>query len=180
MKKTITFFAAMLFAGTAVMAAPKSPDRGIDKKPAAPGKPAHVAKPGNPGKPAKPALVVKPAPLPPAPVVKPAPVLPPPPPVVTYQPVRNTYTIQLNANNSILFEQRLVGMQELRDKIRMVKFDRPRPLIRIRIADGVNSARLNFALSELKAAGFDDVEIIRLSRRTKAPRVHKPGKRIKR
>ena len=177
MKKTITFFTAMLFAGTAVMAAPKSPDRGFapDKKPSAPGKPAPIVNAGKPAKPAKPAPII-----PPPKPAKPASILPPPPPVVTYQPVRNTYTIQLNANNSILFEQRLVGMQELREKIRMVKYDRPRPLIRIRIADGVDSARLKFALSELKAAGFNDVEIIRLGRRTKAVHSKKPAKRIKR
>ena len=191
MKKTITCFAAAFFAGTALVAAPQAPSQRpapeIKKptpKPAAkPAVSAPAKKPAKPApapakKPAKPAPapipVVKPAPVPPAPV------LPPPPPVVVYQPVRNTYTIQLNADNAIRFEQRLVGMQELRDKIRMVKYDRPRPLIRIRVADGVDSARLNFALAELKNAGFHDVEIIRLGRRAKAVHVKKPAKRMKR
>lgn len=98
-----------------------------------------------------------------------------------YRQVRNTYTIQLNPDKSIIFEQRYVGTQELRDKIRMVKYDRPRPQIRIRVVDGVESGRLNFVISELKKAGFDDVEIIRLRRRAKfVPQPHHPGKRIKR
>ena len=166
MNKKLLLTVAMISAGTMLCAAP-------DRKPKAPEKPGKYEKPGKPS---------KPAPLPPPKpvVVKPAPLLPPAPPVVTYSPVRNTYTIQLNANNAILFEQRLVGMQELRDKIRMVKYDRPRPLIRIRVADGVDSARLNFALAELKNAGFHDVEIIRLGRRTKAVHVKKPAKRMKR
>ena len=166
MNKKLLLTVAMISAGTMLCAAP-------DRKPKAPEKPEKYEKPGKPS---------KTAPLPPPKpvVVKPAPLLPPAPPVVTYSPVRNTYTIQLNANNAILFEQRLVGMQELRDKIRMVKYDRPRPLIRIRVADGVDSARLNFALAELKNAGFHDVEIIRLGRRAKAVHVKKPAKRMKR
>ena len=166
MNKKLLLTVAMISAGTMLCAAP-------DRKPKAPEKPGKYEKPGKPS---------KTAPLPPPKpvVVKPAPLLPPAPPVVTYSPVRNTYTIQLNANNAILFEQRLVGMQELRDKIRMVKYDRPRPLIRIRVADGVDSARLNFALAELKNAGFHDVKIIRLGRRTKAVHVKKPAKRMKR
>ena len=179
MNKKLLLTVAMISAGTMLCAAP-------DRKPKAPEKPEKYEKPEKPSKPAplpppKP-VVVKPAPLPPPKpvVVKPAPLLPPAPPVVTYSPVRNTYTIQLNADNAILFEQRLVGMQELRDKIRMVKYDRPRPLIRIRVADGVDSARLNFALAELKNAGFHDVEIIHLGRRAKAVHVKKPAKRMKR
>ena len=166
MNKKLLLTVAMISAGTMLCAAP-------DRKPKAPEKPEKYEKPEKPS---------KPAPLPPPKpvVVKPAPLLPPAPPVVTYSPVRNTYTIQLNADNAILFEQRLVGMQELRDKIRMVKYDRPRPLIRIRVADGVDSARLNFALAELKNAGFHDVEIIHLGRRAKAVHVKKPAKRMKR
>ena len=186
MNKKLLLLIAVISAGTMLSAAP-------DRKPQPPEKQEKHAKPGNPGKdkhgkpgtPGKPVRPGNPAPLPPPPapvIVNPAP-LPPPPPVqiVTYHPKRNTYTIQLNANKAILFEQRLVGLQELRDKIRMVKYDRPRPLIRIRVANGVNSARLNYTLSELKAAGFDDVEIIHLGRRTKAvPAPRKPAKRLKR
>ena len=187
MNKKLLLLIAVISAGTMLSAAP-------DRKPQPPEKQEKHAKPGNPGKkdkhgkpgaPGKPVKPGKPAPLPPPPapvIVKPAP-LPPPPPlqVVTYHPKRNTYTIQLNANKAILFEQRLVGLQELRDKIRMVKYDRPRPLIRIRVANGVNSAQLNYTLSELKSAGFDDVEIIHLGRRTKAvPAPRKPAKRLKR
>ena len=115
-------------------------------------------------------------------VVKP--LLPAPAPVVTTSPyriVRNTYTIQLNPDKTIIFEQRYVGVQELRDKIRMVKYDHPRPHIRIKVVEGVDAARLNFALDELKKAGFHNVEIIRIKRRVKfVPQQHIPGKRIKR
>ena len=110
---------------------------------------------------------------------------PPPPPVkmstVEYRQIRNTYTIQLNADNVIIFEQRIVGLQELKDKIRMVRFDRPRPQIVIRVENGVAKSRLNFALNELRAAGFNDVQIVNIPRRAKfapAPRI--PGKRVKR
>ena len=182
-------------AGTLLSAAPdrkpQPPEKqekyatpGKNDKHGKPGNPGKNNKPGKPGAPGKPVKPAKPAPLPPpAPVIiKPSPLLPPAPvQVVTYHPKRNTYTIQLNANNAILFEQRLVGLQELRDKIRMVKYDRPRPIIRIRVANGVNPAQLNYTLSELKAAGFDDVEIIHLGRRTKAvPAPRKPAKRLKR
>ena len=169
MKKTISCVAAVFFAGTALIAAPKAPNqrpvpeiRKPAPKPAAkPSKPAH-AKPGKPGKPA-PAPMMKPAPVRPAPV----PVLPPPPPVVVYQPIRNTYTIQLNADNAIIFEQRLVGLQELKDKIRMVSNDRPRPQIIVKVGFGVPEARTQYAIKLLKDAGFHDTSIIRLTKRVK-------------
>ncbi len=169
MKKTISCVAAVFFAGTALIAAPKAPNQRPDPeirkpapKPAAkPSKPAH-AKPGKPGKPA-PAPMMKPAPVRPAPV----PVLPPPPPVVVYQPIRNTYTIQLNADNAIIFEQRLVGLQELKDKIRMVSNDRPRPQIIVKVGFGVPEARTQYAIKLLKDAGFHDTSIIRLTKRVK-------------
>ena len=178
MKKTITCFAAAFFAGTALVAAPQAPSQRpapeIKKptpKPAAkPAVPAPAKKPAKPApapakKPAKPAPapipVVKPAPVPPAPV------LPPPPPVVVYQPVRNTYTIQLNADNAIIFEQRLVGLQELKEKIRMVSNDRPRPQIIVKVGFGVPEARTQYAIKLLKDAGFHDTSIVRLTKRVK-------------
>ena len=166
MKKTISCVAAVFFAGTALIAAPKAPNQRpapeIKKpapKPAAkPSKPA----PAKPGKPA-PAPMMKPAPVRPAP----APILPPPPPVVVYQPIRNTYTIQLNADNAIIFEQRLVGLQELKDKIRMVSNDRPRPQIIVKVGFGVPEARTQYAIKLLKDAGFHDTSIVRLTKRVK-------------
>ena len=174
MKKTISCVAAVFFAGTALIAAPKAPHQRpapeIKKpapKPAAkpapkpavnPPKPA----PAKPGKPA-PGPMMKPASLRPAP----APVLPPPPPVVVYQPIRNTYTIQLNADNAIIFEQRLVGLQELKDKIRMVSNDRPRPQIIVKVGFGVPEARTQYAIKLLKDAGFHDTSIVRLTKRVK-------------
>ena len=167
MKKTITCFAAAFFAGTALVAAPQAPSQRpapeIKKptpKPAA--KPAVPAPAKKPAKPAPaPIPVVKPAPVPPAPV------LPPPPPVVVYQPVRNTYTIQLNADNAIIFEQRLVGLQELKEKIRMVSNDRPRPQIIVKVGFGVPEARTQYAIKLLKDAGFHDTSIVRLTKRVK-------------
>ena len=167
MKKTITCFAAAFFAGTALVAAPQAPSQRpaqeIKKptpKPAA--KPAAPAPAKKPAKPAPaPIPVVKPAPVPPAPV------LPPPPPVVVYQPVRNTYTIQLNADNAIIFEQRLVGLQELKEKIRMVSNDRPRPQIIVKVGFGVPEARTQYAIKLLKDAGFHDTSIVRLTKRVK-------------
>ena len=144
MKKNLLTIGAVLVAANMAVAAPAKP---------APVKP--QAKPA----PAKP--MPKPAP------VKPAPVLPPPVAMVEYRPVRNTYTIQLNADKVIIFEQRIIGMQELREKIRMVKFDRPRPEIIVRIEAGVEKARIDFTIKELKAAGFDDIKIVNIPARRK-------------
>ena len=208
-KKIMLLTVAISTAGAVYAAPPRNQDK--DQRPderrqapakpqaknPAPAKPAPAkpqAKnpaPANPA-PAKPAPAkpapAKPLPPPPAPVKVVAKPLPPPPapaPVVVskapYRQVRNTYTIQLNPDKTIIFEQRYVGIQELRDKIRMVKYDHPLPHIRIKVVEGVDAARLNFALDELKKAGFHNVEIIRLNRRTKfVPQPHIPGKRIKR
>ena len=204
MFKKIMLLTVAISTGTALFAAPPRDDaknqRPDDRrqnmvKPApaqakpAPAKPQAVKPSPAPAKP----QAVKPAPAKPAPAkptqipVKPTPAkpLPPPPvPVVTtapYRLVRNTYTIQLNPDNTIIFEQRYVGIQEMRDKIRMVKHDHPLPHIRIKVVEGVDAARLNFALDELKKAGFNDVEIIRIKHRTKfVPQPHHPAKRIKR
>ncbi|MBR7108001.1 MAG: hypothetical protein IKC89_06270 [Lentisphaeria bacterium] len=172
--KTKLFLLAVLFgAGSVICAAPPRKD---DKRPA-PGK-SVPAKPA----PAKPAPA-RPAPARPAPVPPPAvrPVPPPAKPVVVYQPRRNTYTIQLNLHNGILFEQRIIGMEELRGKIRMVSNDRPRPFIVIRVAYGVPESRLQHALKLLRQAGFHDVKVERLPMVRKAPVVpRKPAPRMKR
>ena len=181
MKKTIFTLTALCSAAT-LLAAPQRPDaKPAAAKPAV-SKPAPAAKPAvsKPAPAAKPAPAVKPV-ISPAPV---APVIPPPfaePRVVNYTPVRNTYTIQLNHDSVILFEQRLVSIHELREKIRMVSNDRPRPLITVKIVEGVNNDRLEYTLAELRKAGFNDVQIIRLARRAKmvlAPR--KAAPRMKR
>ena len=120
-------------------------------------------------------------PRPPMPRPVPKPPVPPAHPVVEYRQVRNTYTIQLNADNVIIFEQRIIGLRELRDKIRMVKFDRPRPLIIVKVESGVAKSRLDYALKELRTAGFNDVQIVNIPRRVKfapAPRI--PAKRVRR
>ena len=161
MKKNLLTFGAVLIAAGMAVAAPADQAWRKDKphpKPA----------------PAKPA---------PKPMPKPAPkpMLPPPPAAVEYRPLRNTYTIQLNADKVIIFEQRIVGMRELREKIRMVKFDRPRPEIIVRTEAGVDKARLDFTIRELKAAGFDDIKIVSIPARRKfAPTPRIPAKRIKR
>ena len=173
MIKKITLLTVAISTGTALFAAPPRDDaknqRPDDRRP-------NMVKPA----PAKP-QTAKPAPAKPAPIpIKPAPAKPLPPPA-PYRQVRNTYTIQLNPDKTIIFEQRHVGLQELRDKINMVKYDHPRPIIRIKVVEGVDTTRLNFALDELKKAGFNDVEIIRLKHRTKfVPQPHHPAKRIKR
>ena len=175
--KTKLFLLAVLFgAGSVICAAPPRKD---DKRPApgksAPAKPA----PARPA-PARPAPVPPPAvrPVPP-PAVRPVP--PPAKPVVVYQPRRNTYTIQLNLHNGILFEQRIIGMEELRGKIRMVSNDRPRPFIVIRVAYGVPESRLQHALNLLRQAGFNDVKVERLPMVRKVPVVpRKPAPRMKR
>ena len=172
MKKNLLTFGAVLVAANMAVAVPAKPAPKPMPKPA-PAKPA--PKPMPKPAPAKPA---------PKPMPKPAPakpILPPPPAMVEYRPVRNTYTIQLNADKVIIFEQRIVGMQELRDKIRMVKFDRPRPEIIVRTEVGVDKARLDFTIRELKAAGFDDIKIISIPARRKfAPTPRIPAKRVKR
>jgi len=206
MIKKLLLLSVAISTGTVVCAAPerdldrnRRPD---DRRPIvqngqqAPAKP-QAHKPAHKPAPVKPQAhkpAHKPAPVKPQahkPAHKPAPanvvvkpLLPAPAPVVTTSPyriVRNTYTIQLNPDKTIIFEQRYVGVQELRDKIRMVKYDHPRPHIRIKVVEGVDAARLNFALDELKKAGFHNVEIIRIKRRVKfVPQQHIPGKRIKR
>ena len=177
-KKIMLLTVAISTAGAVYAAPPRNQDK--DQRPddrrQAPAKPQAKnpapAKPA-PAKPAPVKVVAKPLPPPPAPA-KPVSKAP-------YRQVRNTYTIQLNPDKTIIFEQRYVGIQELRDKIRMVKYDHPLPHIRIKVVEGVDAARLNFALDELKKAGFHNVEIIRLNRRTKfVPQPHIPGKRIKR
>ena len=206
MIKKLLLLSVAISTGTVVCAAPERDQdrnrRPDDRRPIvqqgqqAPAKP-QAHKPDHKPAPVKPQAhkpAHKPAPVKPQahkPDHKPAPVkvvakplLPAPAPVVTTSPyriVRNTYTIQLNPDKTIIFEQRYVGVQELRDKIRMVKYDHPRPLIRIKVVEGVDAARLNFTLDELKKAGFHNVEIIRIKRRVKfVPQQHIPGKRIKR
>ena len=189
MKKNLLTVGAVLAAANLVTAAP-APMPAPQLKPPRPEQ-LNPQKPAVKPAPVKPAPVkpapVKPAPMPPAPAkpaVKPIPVKPaplPPPQTVEYRPVRNTYTIQLNANRTITFEQRLVGMPELRDKIRMVKFDRPRPAIVVRVEAGVEKARLDLTIRELNAAGFNDVKVITIPARHKfAPTPRIPGKHIKR
>jgi biopolymer transport protein ExbD len=185
MKKNLLTASAVIAAASLAIAAPVPPKTQAkplplkhqsakpqpDKKP---GKP--QAKPDHDKKPGKPQI----KPLPPKPQSpKPQVIIVDRP--VEYHPMRNTYTIQLNADNAIIFEQRIVGMQELRDKIRMIKYDRPRPFIQIKVEDDVNAARLDFAFSELKKAGFDDVKIIKIRRRQKFIPHHRiPDKRMKR
>ena len=192
MKKNLLTFGAVLVAANMAVAAPAKPAPVKPQAKPAPAKPAPVkpqAKPA-PAKPAPAKPMPKPAPAKPAPAkpmpkpapVKPAPapVLPPPVATVEYRPVRNTYTIQLNADKVIIFEQRIIGMQELRDKIRMVKYDRPRPAIIVRTETGVDKARVDFTLKELKAAGFDDVKIVSIPARRKfAPIPQIPAKHRK-
>ena len=192
MIKKLLLLSVAISTGTVVCAAPERDQdrnrRPDDRRPIvqqgqqAPAKP-QAHKPDHKPAPVKPQAHKpdhKPAPV----KVVAKPLLPAPAPVVTTSPyriVRNTYTIQLNPDKTIIFEQRYVGVQELRDKIRMVKYDHPRPLIRIKVVEGVDAARLNFTLDELKKAGFHNVEIIRIKRRVKfVPQQHIPGKRIKR
>ena len=172
MKKNLLTFGAVLVAANMAVAAPAKPAPGKPQDKPAPVKPQDKPAPVKPA-PAKP--MPKPAPVKPVPA--PAPVLPPPVAAVEYRPVRNTYTIQLNADKVIIFEQRIIGMQELREKIRMVKYDRPRPEIIVRIEAGVDKARIEFTVKELKAAGFDDVKIINIPARRKfAPVQRIPAK----
>ena len=183
MKTKLFLLAVLIGAGSVICAAPPRKD---DKRPApakpAPAKPA-PAKPA-PAKPGKPAPV-KPAPAKPVPMPPPAvhhPLPPPVKPVVVYQPRRNTYTIQLNLNNGILFEQRIIVMDELRSKIRMVSNDRPRPFIVVRVANGVPESRVQYALSLLRQAGFKDVKVEHLPVlvRTAPPVPRAPAPRMKR
>ena len=161
MKKNLLTASAVIAAAAMAVAAPQPPKPQAEPQP--------VKTP-----------IVKPQPVKTQPVKTPVVIIPQDRPI-EYHPVRNTYTIQINANNTIIFEQRIVGMQELRDKIRMVKHDRPRPLIQIKVEDHVDTARLNYALDELKMAGFDDVKIIRIQSRQKfVPRHRIPDKRIRR
>ena len=178
MKTKLFLLAVLIGAGSMISAAParrEEPPRKADKRPA-PAKPAPEKNDKRPA-PAKPAprKAAPPAPV----VVRPAPVAPKAP--VVYQPRRNTYTIQLNMYNGILFEQRIVGMEELKAKIRMVSNDRPRPFIVVRVADGVKEERLQHALHLLKQAGFHDVKVERLSPRARmVPAPRKPAPRMKR
>ena len=186
MKTKLFLLAVLIGAGSMISAAParrEEPPREEEKRPA-PGRPA----PGKndkrpaPGKNDKRPAPAKPAPRKPAP---PAPVVVHPAlgskAAFIYQPRRNTYTIQLNMYNGILFEQRIVGMDELKAKIRMVSNDHPRPLIVVRVADGVKEERLQHALRLLKQAGFHDVRVERLSPRSRmVPAPRKPAPRMKR
>ncbi len=183
MRKNLFTLGAILAASTMVTAAPAQFDK---SRPPVP--PVQQEKPRPPmpkpqqEKPRPP--MPKPQqekPRPPMPKPMPKPPVPPAHPVVEYRQVRNTYTIQLNADNVIIFEQRIIGLRELRDKIRMVKFDRPRPQIIVKVESGVAKSRLDYALKELRAAGFNDVQIVNIPRRVKfapAPRI--PAKRVRR
>ena len=110
-----------------------------------------------------------------------APVVSPPPRYkAVYIPRRNTYTIQLGHNHTLQFDQRIVGMQELQDKIRMVSSDRPKPLIVIQVVDGVDKARLDHTVKLLNAQGFNEIKIEHLGRRLKAVPHRKVPSRVKR
>ena len=176
MKKNLLTATAVIAAATLTVAAPPPPKQQVKPQPPKHHSSKPQSKPEHNKKPGKPQI----KPLPPKPQSpKPQVIIVDRP--VEYHPMRNTYTIQLNADNAIIFEQRIVGIQELRDKIRMIKYDRPRPFIQIKVEDDVNAARLDFALSELKKAGFDDVKIIKIRRRQKFIPHHRiPDKRMKR
>ena len=175
MNKNLLTASAVLAAATLAVAAPQPP-KPQDK---------FQVQKNQPAKPQQKPKSPKPQPLPPQPQLpkspKPQIVVMPQSKPVEYIPVCNTYVIQLNADNSIIFEQRLVGLQELRDKIRMVKYDRPRPFIQLKIEDGVKASRLEYALDELQKAGFNDVKIIKFPHRQKFIQRHRiPDKRMKR
>lgn len=176
MKKNLFTASAVIAAASLAIAAPVPPKTQDRPQPPKHHSSKPQSKPDHNKKPGKPQI----KPLPPKPQSpKPQVMIVDRP--VEYHPMRNTYTIQLNADNAIIFEQRIVGIQELRDKIRMIKYDRPRPFIQIKVEDGVNAARLDYALSELKKAGFDDVKIIKIRRRQKFIPHHRiPDKRMKR
>ena len=147
MKKNLFTASAVIAAASLAIAAPVPPKTQDRPQP-----PKHhslkpQSKPDHNKKPGKPQI----KPLPPKPQSpKPQVIIVDRP--VEYHPMRNTYTIQLNADNAIIFEQRIVGIQELRDKIRMIKYDRPRPFIQIKVEDDVNAARLDYALCRLGVA----------------------------
>ena len=176
MKKNLFTASAVIAAASLAIAAPVPPKTQDRPQPPKHHSSKPQSKPDHNRKPGKPQI----KPLPPKPQSpKPQVIIVDRP--VEYHPMRNTYTIQLNADNAIIFEQRIVGIQELRDKIRMIKYDRPRPFIQIKVEDDVNAARLDYALSELKKAGFDDVKIIKIRRRQKFIPHHRiPDKRMKR
>ena len=184
MKIKLSMLAALICTGAVINAAPpQRPDERNDRRPAAPAPARKDDKRPAPGKNDRhPAPKPMPKPMPkPAPVVVHPIVVPPSHPTVVYAPRRNTYTIQLNLHNAILFEQRVVGYNELRDKIRMVSNDRPRPFIIVRVAAGVETARVTNALHLLKSAGFDDVKVEYLNRRVRtAPPVRPVAPRMKR
>ena len=176
MKKNLLTASAVIAVASLAIAAPVPPKTQDRPQPPKHHSSKPQSKPDHNKKPDKPQI----KPLPPKPQSpKPQVIIVDRP--VEYHPMRNTYTIQLNADNAIIFEQRIVGIQELRDKIRMIRYDRPRPFIQIKVEDDVNAARLDFALSELKKAGFDDVKIIKIRRRQKFIPHHRiPDKRMKR
>lgn len=176
MKKNLLTASAVIAAASLAIAAPVPPKTQDRPQPPKHHSSKPQSKPDHNKKPGKPQI----KPLPPKPQSpKPQVIIVDRP--VEYHPMRNSYTIQLNADNAIIFEQRIVGIQELRDKIRMIKYDRPRPFIQIKVEDDVNAARLDYALSELKKAGFDDVKIIKIRRRQKFIPHHRiPDKRMKR
>lgn len=184
MKTKLTMLAALICAGAVIEAAPpQRPDERNDRRPAAPAPARKDDKRPAPGKnDHRPAPKPMPKPMPkPAPVVVQPIVVPPARPAVVYAPRRNTYTIQLNPHNALLFDQRVVSYNELHDKIRMVSNDRPRPFIVVRVAAGVESARVNNALHLLKNAGFNDVKVEYLNRRVRTtPPVRPAAPRIKR
>ena len=81
----------------------------------------------------------------------------------SYRPERATHIIQLEGPNKIIFDQRVIGMDELRAKINMVTHDKPLPQIIIRLGHDAPPARLDVAKKLLHKAKFSDIKIEKMA-----------------
>lgn len=145
--------AAALFVTLGVIAAP--PQKG---------------KPGNPG---KPAVRDQQAPRPVKHTVRKTEVN-----SAAYQPARSEHMLVFTKRGAILFDQRVVGDREVRDRIKMLTHDRPLPRIIIRYENGVDLKRVDHVIALFRKAGFKDIRRERAlpPKKMHGPKREKPSK----
>ena len=94
----------------------------------------------------------------------------------SYRPARATHIIQLEGRNKIIFDQRVIGMDELKAKINMVSHDKPLPLIIIRLGHDAPPARLDVAKKLLHKAKFSDLKVEKMAPPRKYQKPQPPKK----
>ena len=94
----------------------------------------------------------------------------------SYRPARATHIIQLEGKHKIIFDQRVIGMDELKAKINMVSHDKPLPQIIIRLGHDAPPARLDVAKKLLHKARFSDLKVEKMAPPRKYQKPQPPKK----